>query len=214
MIATTAWLTEVLTSVPHDQVEKTEAIAKRVGGIRAALSAYLRTGKRQCADIGAYAALWDGIVQTFAHGQKTALLGYAIAAKHRSVSLETLVRLGVMSESGDVLIGVVPEGKDWAKTAKLRATQFVALCLADAQIASDTAKAERKILANEKRAAKLALPQPGDVVDVEIDLVIEAVLSAIREGDLTESELSRIKSAIVEIETLPAMPKVLELEYA
>ena len=152
-----------VTVAQRDIADKT---IKAAGGLDAALSSYLKTGKANAARVGALAYVYRGILECFEHGQKSKLLGFATGTK-KSTDAFTFVRdAGIVSDSGAVLIGVDSAAKGKAIEAlQSRAADFIAAFLAFSAAAAAAREAEREAeKANKDSEASTGEASTGEVI--------------------------------------------------
>ena len=135
-------------------VDKARTLISKAGGAQIALSAYLRTGKKDSATIGALSFVWGGVRELLADGNNTKLRGFATASKKDSPALNVLTNLGICTQSG-AIIGAVEAGfknseaeKNWHENLPY----FVALFEAEKTRISDAKKAEAKKATTEAEA--------------------------------------------------------------
>ena len=134
-----------LDGVTVSQRDIADKTIKAAGGLDAALSSYLKTGKASAARIGALAYVYRGIPECFEHGQKSKLLGFATGTKKNTDAFMFVRDAGIVSDAGAVLIGVDPAAKGKAVEAlQSRAADFIALYLAAAAAAAAAREAERE----------------------------------------------------------------------
>ena len=131
-----------VTVAQRDIADKT---IKAAGGLDAALSSYLKTGKASAARIGALAYVYRGILECFEHGQKSKLLGFATGTKKSTDAFLFVRDIGIVSDAGAVLIGVDPAAKGKAVEAlQSRAVDFIAMYLTFSAAAAAAREAERE----------------------------------------------------------------------
>ena len=74
-------LITILNNVTVAQRATAEKAVAKFGSVKGALSAYLKTGRKAGATIGAVADCYKGLLETFQHGQKSRLTGVLIPLK-------------------------------------------------------------------------------------------------------------------------------------
>lgn len=192
--ATMESFTTALGEVTAAQLDAAKAAMRNIS-VDASLSAFLRTGQKQFASTAAYAAVFKGILAVFADGQKTPLLGFAVASKKDSPVLALLVSLGVLEASGKVIIGVMEGGKAWATANADKQAAFVALCHAATTAAAAAAKAKRE--ANKPPKAENDAPptieaelSPGQQDDADVARIVARMVSGELSSENTEALLA------------------------
>ena len=166
---------------------------KKAGGSQQALSAFLRTGRKESATIGALAYVWHkGIISLLSDGQKTALLGFSTASKKDSAALNTLIGLGILNNSGAILAGVEPGFKGSKVADKLSEgfPQFVALVQAETLKLSEAKKAA-------KPATETVATETVATETVATETVAtETVAATLTQGQLDDASVERIIARI------------------
>ena len=171
-----------VTVAQRDIADKT---IKAAGGLDAALSSYLKTGKTSAARIGALAYVYRGILECFEHGQKSKLLGFATGTKKNTDAFAFVRDAGIVSDSGAVLIGVDPAAKGKASEAlQSRAADFIALYLAFSAAAAAAREAEREA----EKAKKDSEASTGEASTGEV----VAPAPELSEGQQDDAAVSRI----------------------
>lgn len=140
---TLSTLTAALDSVTIAQRNAADKVVKAAGGLDAALSSYLRTGKHATARVGALAHVFKGVLETLEHGQKTKLTGFATASKKQTDAFAFAQSIGIVSDAGAVLVKVEDGAKGVVKGMADRAIDFVALALAFEGAARQVREAEK-----------------------------------------------------------------------
>ena len=176
-----------LDGVTVAQRDIADKVIKAAGGLDAALSSYLKTGKANAARVGALAYVYRGILECFEHGQKSKLLGFATGTKKNTDAFAFVRDAGIVSDSGAVLIGVDPAAKGKAVEAlQSRAADFIALYLAAAAAAAAVREAEREAeKANKDSEASTGEASTGEVV---------APAPELSEGQQDDTAVTRIVS--------------------
>lgn len=136
-------LVAALDSVTIAQKTAADKVVKAAGGLDAALSSYLRTGKHATARIGALAHVFKGVLETLEYGQKTKLTGFATASKKQTDAFAFAQSIGIVSDAGAVLVKVDDTAKGVVKGMADRAIDFVALALAFEGAARQVREAEK-----------------------------------------------------------------------
>ena len=140
-----------LNGVTVSQRDTADKVIKAAGGLDAALSSYLKTGKATAARVGALAYVYRGILECFEHGQKSRLLGFATGTKKSTDAFAFVRDAGIVSDAGAVLIGVDPAAKGKAIEAlQSRAADFIALYLTFSAAAAAAREAEREAAKTKK----------------------------------------------------------------
>lgn len=195
-IATMESFIAALGEVTAAQLDAAKAAMRNISA-DSSLSAFLRTGQKQFASTAAYAAVFKGILAVFADGQKTPLLGFAVASKKDSPVLALLVSLGVLDASGKVIIGVMDGGKAWAMGNADKQAAFVALCHAATTTAAAAAKAKREANKPAPTPKEDDAPptieaelSPGQQDDVDIARIIARMVSGELSSENTEALLA------------------------
>ena len=211
-IATLETFAAALGNVTAAQLDNAQKALRGVAA-ESSLSAFLKTGNKQFASTAAYAAVFKGILAVFADGQKTPLLGFAVASKRESPTLALLVSMGILSESGQVLIGVVEGGKKWATDNADKQAAFVALCHAAATTAADKARAKRESDAITKKLSEPAVieesaPVAAPLTPGQQDNADTArVIARIQSGELSADNIAALL-AVLAPHGVKAAPKV------
>lgn len=202
MSAISVSILATISNVTSAQLDASNATIKKAGGTQQALSAYLRTGQKTHATTGALAYVWNGIRELLADGQKSKLQGFSLASKKDSAALNTLRNLGVVSESGSVVIGVENSfkgskaDKEWGE----KFPQFLALVQANEAIISAKKATAKKATAPEATAPEATAPEatteapktPGQIDD-----------------DTTAHLIARINAGMLSSDNLNALLAVL-----
>lgn len=136
-------LMAALDSVTVAQKTAADKVVKAAGGLDAALSSYLRTGKHATARIGALAHVFKGVLETLEYGQKTKLTGFATASKKQTDAFAFAQSIGIVSDAGAVLVKIDDTAKGIVKGMADRAIDFVALALAFEGAARQVREAEK-----------------------------------------------------------------------
>lgn len=200
---------------------KTVALIKRLGGLKGALSAFTKTGNKGHGNIGAYAHVYAGILETLQYGQKNKLKGFAIASKKTSHVFKALVNEGVLDDSGKVLIGVHANIGNITETMA-DATNFVAWCISVDAMGKESAKLESEAKKDETEASeaetikaeteaseaetlKAETLTPGQMADAATTLIIQAFQA----GTLSTDNLTALYAALAPhgIKTAPKAKK-------
>lgn len=92
-----------ISDVSPDDAKPIHNAIKRAGGIGACLSAYVKSGNKKFADLGAYAFIFRGIFERFQAGQTVKLAGFAMSSKKDSHIFDALVGIGILAPSGAVV---------------------------------------------------------------------------------------------------------------
>ena len=181
-----------LDGVTVSQRDTAEKTIKAAGGLDAALSSYLKTGKASAARIGALAYVYRGILECFEHGQKSKLLGFAIGTKKSTDAFAFVRDAGIVSDSGAVLIGVDPAAKGKAIEAlQSRAADFIAAFLAFAATAAAAREAEREA----EKAKKDSEASTGESSSSEASTgEVIAPAPELSEGQQDDAAVTRIVS--------------------
>ena len=173
-----------VTVAQRDIADKT---IKAAGGLDAALSSYLKTGKASAARIGALAYVYRGILECFEHGQKSKLLGFSTGTKKNTDAFSFVRDAGIVSDSGAVLIGVDPAAKGKAVEAlQSRAADFIAAFLTFAAAAAAAREAEREA----EKAKKDSEASTGEASTGEVI----APAPELSEGQQDDAAVTRIVS--------------------
>lgn len=169
VLTTRDTVAEALFSIAHDcgitydeMTGKGEAAIKSAGGEAAALSAYLKTGKRGFADVGAVVDMVKGVGEALAHGQRSRLQGFARACKKQTPGFALARALNIVSDAGAVLVGLdraVSGDKDCLQAyTPAIVGGFIAL---QAQ-AREAAKAAREAASEAAKAEASEAPAQGE----------------------------------------------------
>ena len=181
-----------LDGVTVSQRDIADKTIKAAGGLDAALSSYLKTGKTSAARIGALAYVYRGILECFEHGQKSKLLGFATGTKKSTDAFVFVRDIGIVSDAGAVLIGVDPAAKGKASEAlQSRAADFIALYLTFSAAAAAVREAEREAeKANKDSEASTGEASTGEASTGEV----VAPAPELSEGQQDDAAVSRIVS--------------------
>ena len=181
-----------LDGVTVAQRDIADKVIKAAGGLDAALSSYLKTGKASAARIGALAYVYRGILECFEHGQKSKLLGFATGTKKNTDAFAFVRDAGIVSDSGAVLIGVDSAAKGKAVEAlQSRATDFIALYLTFSAAAAAVREAEREA----EKAKKDSEASTGEASTGEASTgEVVAPAPELSEGQQDDAAVTRIVS--------------------
>ncbi len=155
-------LTTALDSVTVAQKTTADIFVKSAGGLDAALSSYLRTGKHATARIGALAHVFKGVLETLEYGQKGKLTGFATASKKQTDAFSFAQSIGIVSDTGAVLVKIDDTAKGIVKGMADRAIDFVALALAfegAAKLVREALKVEKAEPAADVSGEAIAEPE-------------------------------------------------------
>ena len=186
-----------LDGVTVSQRDTADKVIKATGGLDAALSSYLKTGKASAARIGALAYVYRGILECFEHGQKSKLLGFATGTKKSTDAFAFVRDAGIVSDSGAVLIGVDPAAKGKASEAlQSRAADFIALYLSFSAAAAAAREAEREAgKANKDSEASTGEASTGEASSGEASSGgVVAPAPELSEGQQDDTAVARIVS--------------------
>ena len=193
-----------ISNVTAAQLDAANATIKKAGGTQQALSAYLRTGQKTHATTGALAYVWNGVRELLADGQKSKLQGFSLASKKDSAALDTLRNLGIVSESGAVIVGVEPtfkgskDDKDWSE----KFPQFLALVQAnEAVIAAKKAPVKK---ATTTEATTTEAPKTPGQID---DDTTAHIIARINAGMLSNDNIKALLAVLAPHGVKPAPKK-------
>lgn len=144
---------------------------KRAGGISACLSAYVKSGNKKFADLGAYAFIFRGIYERLEAGQTAKLAGFAMSSKRDSHIFDLLVSIGILAPSGAVLIRQGDYTDDLETLAPMM-EDFAVACVIHNAKAKESAK-----LAKAKESDKESDTENQETPTAQKDRVGAAALS-------------------------------------
>ena len=183
-----------LNGVTVSQRDTADKVIKAAGGLDAALSSYLKTGKATAARVGALAYVYRGILECFEHGQKSRLLGFATGTKKSTDAFAFVRDAGIVSDAGAVLIGVDPAAKGKAIEAlQSRAADFIALYLTFSAAAAAAREAEREAAKTKKDSEASSEASSSEASSSEASSSeVLAPAPELSEGQQDEAAVSRI----------------------